>query len=81
MRTVRVVSGNRALATAAVRAVRQWRYRPYLIDGLPVVTETNIVISFISDDAISMSFPASIPVSLAETHAAKHNLSEKLKMR
>jgi TonB family protein len=61
VRTVRVVSGNRALAAAAVRAVRQWRYRPYLKDGQPVATETNIVISFFADDAISMSFPPSIP--------------------
>ena len=62
VRTVRIVSGNRALAAAAVRAVRQWRYRPYLKDGQPVATETNIVISFISDEAISMTFPPSIPV-------------------
>jgi protein TonB len=61
VRSVRVVSGNRALAAAALRAVRQWRYRPYLKDGQPVATETNIVVSFISDDAISMSFPPSIP--------------------
>jgi protein TonB len=63
VRTVRVISGNRALAAAAVRAVRQWRYRPYLKDGQPVATETNIVISFFADDAISMSFPPSIPTS------------------
>lgn len=63
VRTVRVVSGNRALAAAAVRAVRQWRYRPYLKDGLPVATETNIVISFLSEDAISMTFPPSVPAS------------------
>jgi TonB family protein len=63
VRTVRVVSGNRALAAAAVRAVRQWRYRPYLKDGQPAATETNIVISFFSDDAISMSFPPSIPAT------------------
>jgi TonB family protein len=63
VRTVRVVSGNHALATAAVRAVRLWRYRPYFKDGQPVATETNIVISFISDDAISMSFPPSIPAT------------------
>ena len=61
VRALRVVSGNRALAAAAVRAVRQWRYRPYLKDGQPVATETNVVISFISDDAISMTFPPSIP--------------------
>lgn len=63
VRTVRVVSGNRALAAAAVKAVRQWRYRPYLKDGRPVATETNIVISFFAHDAISMSFPLSIPTS------------------
>jgi len=63
VRTVRVVSGDRGLAAAAVRAVRQWRYRPYIKDGQPVATETNIVISFFLDDAISMSFPRSIPVS------------------
>ncbi len=61
VRTVRVISGNRALAAAAVRAIRQWRYRPYLKDGQAIATETNIVISFFSDDAISMSFPPSIP--------------------
>jgi TonB family protein len=58
---VKVVRGNRALAAAAVRAVRQWSYRPYFKDGKAVSTETNIVISFFSDDAISMSFPPSIP--------------------
>ena len=63
VRSVRVVSGNRALAAAAVGAVRQWRYRPYLKDGKPVATETNVVISFISDDAISVSFPPSIPAT------------------
>lgn len=61
VRTVRVVSGNRALAAAAVRAIRQWRYGPYIEDGHSVATETNIVISFFSGDAISMSFPRSIP--------------------
>jgi hypothetical protein len=36
---------------------------PYLRDGKPVATETNIVISFLSNDAISMTFPPSIPVT------------------
>lgn len=63
VRSVRIVSGNRALAAAAVRAVRHWRYRPYLKDGQPVATETNIVISFFANDAISMTFPPSIPAN------------------
>ncbi len=60
VRSVKVITGNRALAAAAIRAVRQWRYRPYMKDGQPVATETNILISFISSDAISMTFPPSI---------------------
>lgn len=60
VRSVRVLRGNRALAAAAVRAVRQWRYAPYLKEGKPVPTETNIVISVFADDAVSMSFPPSI---------------------
>jgi protein TonB len=61
VRTVSIVSGNRALASAAVHAVRQWRYRPYMKDGQAVATETNILVSFIAQDAISMSFPSSLP--------------------
>lgn len=63
VRSVRIVSGNRTLAAAAVRAVRQWRYGPYLKDGQRVATESNIFISFIAEDAISMSFPLSIAVT------------------
>jgi TonB family protein len=63
VRSVRIVSGNRTLAAAAVRAVRQWRYGPYVKDGHRVATESNIFISFIAEDAISMSFPPSIEVT------------------
>ena len=56
---IKVVSGNPALANAAIRAVRQWHYAPYYKDGHALETETNIRISFIASDAISVSFPAS----------------------
>jgi TonB family protein len=55
---VDVVSGKRALAGAAVRAVRHWQYRPRELNGHAVEAETNIVISFVGADAISISFPA-----------------------
>jgi TonB family protein len=57
VREVDVLSGNRMLAGAAVRAVRQWRYRPYELNGHAVEAETNIAISFVGDDAVSVSFP------------------------
>ncbi len=34
------------LATAAIEAVRQWRYRPYILNGQPVEVETQITVNF-----------------------------------
>jgi TonB family protein len=58
VREVDVLSGNRTLANAAVRAVRHWRYRRYELKGHAVEAETNITISFIGDEAVSISFPS-----------------------
>jgi len=43
---VRVKSGVSALAQAAIEAVKQWRYRPYLLNGEPVELESQITINF-----------------------------------
>src|SRR5581483_8658955 len=45
---LRLVSGHPMLAPAAIAAVKQWRYRPYLLDGMPVEIETtiNVIFSF-----------------------------------
>jgi general secretion pathway protein A len=59
VRKVDIVAGNRALADAAVRAVRHWRYRPHELNGHVVEAETNIAVSFLGDDAVSISFPGS----------------------
>ena len=55
---VDVLSGNRALAAAAVQAVRHWRYAVPELDGHPVEAETNVAINFLGDDAVSVTFPA-----------------------
>ena len=57
---VDVLSGKRELAGAAVRAVRHWRYRLHELKGHAVEAETNIVISFVGSDAVSISFPAAL---------------------
>lgn len=44
--TVKVISGDPNLARAAVDAVKQWKYRPYLLDGSPVEMQTQITVSF-----------------------------------
>jgi protein TonB len=42
----KVLSGDRMLAAAALTAVRQWRYKPYYLDGEPVEIQTQITVSF-----------------------------------
>jgi len=46
LKDMKLVSGNRALATEAFRALRDWRYRPYLLNGKPIEAETRIVMNF-----------------------------------
>ncbi len=43
---IEVVEGNPVLADAAVQAVRQWKYRPYSVDGHPVEMQTRVTIRF-----------------------------------
>jgi protein TonB len=42
-----VVSGHPMLARAAIEAVRQWRYRPYLLNNEPIEVETEITVNFV----------------------------------
>jgi protein TonB len=46
VKDVRVESGLALLAQAAIDAVKQWRYKPYLIDGEPVEVDSRITINF-----------------------------------
>ena len=43
---LRVVSGHPLLREGALEAVREWRYRPYLLNGKAVEVETTITIRF-----------------------------------
>ena len=42
-----VVSGSPTLVKSAIEAVRQWRYRPYLLNNEPVEVETEITVNFV----------------------------------
>jgi periplasmic protein TonB len=44
--SLKVLSGDSRLAQAALVAVRQWKYKPYLLDGEPVEIETTITLNF-----------------------------------
>ena len=43
---LQLVSGHPMLVPSAIDAVRQWRYRPYLLNGQPVEVETTITVIF-----------------------------------
>jgi protein TonB len=43
---VRVESGLPVLAQAAMNAVKQWRYKPYLLEGEPIEVDSQITINF-----------------------------------
>lgn len=43
---LRLLSGHPMLAPAAIEAVKQWRYRPYILNSEPVEVETQITVNF-----------------------------------
>ena len=43
---LRVLAGHPILIPAAIEAVRQWRYRPYILNNEPVEVETQITVNF-----------------------------------
>lgn len=46
VRDVRVESGLPVLIQAAIDAVKQWRYKPYLVNGEPIEIDSQITINF-----------------------------------
>jgi TonB family protein len=44
--TLKVISGPEALRDPALTAVRQWTYKPYLLNGRPVFVQTTVTITF-----------------------------------
>jgi protein TonB len=39
-------NGPEVLAQAAMDALRWWRFKPYQVDGQPVVVETTVAVEF-----------------------------------
>jgi len=44
--SLELVSGHPMLAPAALEAAKQWKYRPYLLNGKAVAVETQITVNF-----------------------------------
>jgi protein TonB len=46
IQNLHVISGHPLLTQAALDAVRQWRYRPYILNGEPVEVDTQVTVNF-----------------------------------
>jgi len=44
---LQAVSGHPLLVQEAIGAVQQWRYKPYLLGGVPIEVETQITVNFV----------------------------------
>lgn len=44
---LQVLSGHPMLVAAAIDAVKQWRYRPYILNNEPIEVQTQITVNFI----------------------------------
>ncbi len=44
---LQVLAGHPLLVKAAIDAVSQWRYRPYILNDEPVEVETQITVNFV----------------------------------
>ena len=44
---LRLVTGHPMLVPAAIEAVRQWRYRPYILNGDVIAVDTQITVNFV----------------------------------
>lgn len=51
MAELKLIEGDPVLAEAAIEAVKKWRYRPYVLNGEPVMVETTIVVRFVLGDS------------------------------
>lgn len=43
---IRLIQGHPLLAPAAIEAVKQWKYKPFLLDGVPLEVESQVTVNF-----------------------------------
>jgi protein TonB len=46
IQNLQLISGHPMLAPAAIEAVKQWKYKPYLLNGEPVEVDTQVQVNF-----------------------------------
>lgn len=59
--SMQLISGHPMLAPAAVEAVKQWKYKPYLLNGEPIAVETSVTVNFTLADKPAEGTVGSVP--------------------
>lgn len=57
---VKLISGHPMLAPAAIEAVKQWKYKPFLLNGEAIAAETDVTVNFTLADETATGAPAGI---------------------
>ena len=65
-----LVSGHPLLAPAAIDAAKQWKYKPYLLNGQPVPVETEIQVDFklAVDQQPAVAVPPATPNGMGQIY-------------
>jgi TonB family protein len=58
---VQVLSGPRELAPSVIDSVKQWTYKPYLLNGEPTDVQTTVVAQFTSGSTVDITSPSGYP--------------------
>jgi TonB family protein len=68
IKALQMISGPPMLAGSAMDAVRQWKYKPYVLNGEPTEVETTINVNFSFAESTPQTMPggADTPVSTIE---------------
>jgi TonB family protein len=84
---IQIVSGHPMLASAAIAAVKQWKYKPYLISGDPVEVETTVTVNFTlsgksAAEGIAGNAPGGVPPGLtsSEPEDADHPVPQRARV-
>jgi TonB family protein len=59
---VQVISGPPELLVSAIDAVRQWKYKPYLLNGEPTAVDTTITLNFTLAASAAQNGPEAQPL-------------------
>jgi len=47
--SLQMISGHPVLVSPAIEAVKQWKYKPFILNGTPMKVETTIRVTFPGD--------------------------------